>query len=154
MLKKVFLALSLGVLFTGCATQCVVPKPKDEVQGINRHVVNEIKNGINIYFERGSTQVESKYIVYLDAAAKALSQNPSYVLELEGHTDSTGSVAANKRVSLNRANAIRNKLIMEYNVNPAQVKAIGVGPDKPIDSNATEEGRSKNRRVSAILKIQ
>ncbi|NHB58676.1 OmpA family protein [Acinetobacter shaoyimingii] len=154
MSKKLFLTVSLSVLFTGCATQCVIPSPKAEKQSYNKHILNELKNGVNIYFEKGSTQVEPQYLAYLDTVAKSLAQNSSYVLELEGHTDSTGSLAANKKVSLNRANTIRNKLIVEYNVNPNQVKAFGVGPDKPIASNATEEGRAKNRRVSGILKIQ
>lgn len=153
MSKKLLLVAVLSAFITGCATQCVIPTPKEENQGA-KQVLNELKNGINIYFEPKSTQVESKYIVYFDAAAKILAKNPSYVLELEGHTDSTGSLAANKKVSLNRANAVRNKLVMEYNVNPTQLRALGAGPAKPIDSNATPEGRANNRRVSAMLKIQ
>ena len=154
MFKKLLPILSLCVLLIGCSTKSLVIPTLDEKPSYNKHTVNELKNGVNLYFVEKSTQLESKYIIYLETLAKVLERNPHYIVEIEGHTDSRGSVAANKRVSTNRANAVRNQLLIDYQVNPEQIKAIGVGSDKPIDSNATEEGRANNRRASAILKIQ
>lgn len=154
MLIKIMFIASLSVVLMACSTQSIVTPIIDDKPYYNKHTVNELKNGVNLYFESNSTQLESKYLIYLETLAKVLERNPHYVVEIEGHTDSRGSLATNKRVSTNRANAVRNQLLVEFQVNPDQVKAVGVGPAKPIDSNATSEGRANNRRASAILKIQ
>ena len=151
--KMIAVGVLVSLFTVGCATQNskTVTVAQDTT---SQKTLNELKNGVSIYFDKNSSQVESQYYVYLIAAAKALAQNRNLVLELEGHTDSTGSVAANKRVSLERANAVRNKLVLEHNVDPDQLVAIGAGSAKPIDTNNTAEGRANNRRVSATLRIR
>lgn len=149
----IFTAMLCSTLIVGCTTQKVTPIA--QAQDISsQKILNELKNGVSIYFDSNSSEIETKYQPYLVAAAQGLAQNSNFVLELEGHTDSSGSVATNKRVSQQRANTVRNTLIMNHGVDPDQVKAFGVGSSKPIDSNATAEGRANNRRVSATLKIQ
>ena len=69
-------------------------------------------------------------------------------------TDSSGGSATNKRISLERANAVRNQMIREYGANPSQIIASGLGSAQPIASNATSEGRAKNRRVTATLRLR
>lgn len=153
-MKKLILPLILGTsLLVGCTTT-EVSNPVQSQQLASQEILNELKNGVSIYFDTNSSEIESKYQIYLITAAKGLAQNQNFVLELEGHTDSSGKVSTNRRVSLERANSIRNTLIMNHGVNPNQVKAFGVGSSKPIDTNATPEGRANNRRVSATLKIQ
>lgn len=154
MSNRIMLIVSLCMSLLGCATQCVTPPTIDGKLAYNKHVVNELKNGVNLYFESNSTRIDSKYLIYLDTLAKVLERNSSYIVEIEGHTDSRGSLVTNRRVSTNRANAVRNLLIVKYMVDPNQISANGVGSLKPIDSNATDEGRANNRRVSAILKIK
>ena len=154
MMKKIiFSILTAALMTTGCSSNSVNTQVSKQDLA-SQQVLNELKNGVAIYFDRNSSQVEEKYHPYLTAAAQGLAQNSQFILELEGHTDSTGSVAGNKRVSLERANAVRNKLVLDYNVNPDQIRTFGAGSAKPIDSNATAEGRANNRRVSATLKIQ
>jgi OmpA-OmpF porin, OOP family len=75
---------------------------------------------------------------------------PTMNVRLEGHTDSTGDAIANKTLSLDRANAIRD-LLVQGGVNPSQINTDGWGPEKPIASNDTEEGRAKNRRTELIV---
>lgn len=153
MKKMILTIIAASFISIGCTSQSVnTHTPKQDAA--SQQILNELKNGVAIYFDRNSSQVEAKYQVYLATAAKGLAQNSNFILELEGHTDSTGSVSANRKVSLERANSVRNKLVIDYNVNPDQVKAFGVGSAKPIDTNNTAEGRANNRRVSAILKIQ
>lgn len=153
-MKKLILgSVLLSVLVVGCTSQKVqTVSNKQDV--ISQQALNELKNGVSIYFNKNSSQIQSQYNIHLLTAAKALAQNQNFLLELEGHTDNTGSVSTNKRVSLERANSVRNKLVMEYNVNPNQVVTLGSGSAKPIDSNNTAEGRANNRRVSATLKIK
>ncbi len=153
-MNKFLLTAFISSVISVACTSHPVSQETNGVDAASQQIINELKNGVSIYFDRNSSQVEAKYHIYLLTAAKGLAQNKNFILELEGHTDSTGSVLANKKVSLGRANAVRSKLVMEYNVDPEQVKAFGAGSAKPIDSNNTAEGRANNRRVSAILKIQ
>ena len=75
---------------------------------------------------------------------------PTMQVRLEGHTDSTGDPAANKTLSLERANAIRD-LLVQGGVDPSRIATDGWGQEKPIASNDTEEGKAKNRRTECIV---
>jgi OmpA-OmpF porin, OOP family len=75
---------------------------------------------------------------------------PTMQIRLEGHTDSTGDPAANKTLSLERANAIRD-LVVQGGVDPSRIATDGWGQEKPIASNDTEEGKAKNRRTECIV---
>lgn len=75
-----------------------------------------------------------------------LNKYPDGMVEIQGHTDSSGKVKANLLLSQKRAETVRIKLI-ELNINPNRLKAQGYGDSLPIASNKTEEGKRKNRRV-------
>jgi len=75
---------------------------------------------------------------------------PTMKVRLEGHTDSTGDPAANKQLSLDRANAI-SALLTQGGVDPERIQTDGWGDEKPIASNDTEEGRARNRRTELIV---
>ena len=70
---------------------------------------------------------------------------------VEGHTDSTGTAEYNLWLSDRRADAVREMLINDHNVNPDQIKSVGYGMTRPIADNDTEEGRRQNRRVELVL---
>jgi outer membrane protein OmpA-like peptidoglycan-associated protein len=74
------------------------------------------------------------------------------VLTIEGHTDNRGNAAMNKKLSQQRADAIRNYFVA-HGMEKSQLKTAGYGPDQPIADNATAAGRARNRRVvmKAIL---
>ena len=82
----------------------------------------------------------------LDGVATGLKQHPLLKVELQGYTDSTGSVAYNMRLSRRRAQSVRQYLIGD-GVDPSQLRARGYGPHDPVASNRTAEGRALNRRV-------
>lgn len=71
-------------------------------------------------------------------------------MECEGHTDSTGSLELNNRLSLQRAEAVRDYLVSS-GISPDRVSAIGMGPSMPIADNSTRDGRQANRRVEIIV---
>ncbi len=75
---------------------------------------------------------------------------PTMQVQLQGHTDSTGDAAANKQLSVDRANAIRD-LLVQAGVDSTRITTTGYGADKPIASNDTEEGRAKNRRTELVV---
>lgn len=85
----------------------------------------------------------------LNRVAVYLRQYPARVLELRGHSDSVGSRATNLQLSRRRAEAVRGHLI-DLGIDPQRLKVRAIGESHPIASNATEQGRLKNRRVELI----
>lgn len=83
----------------------------------------------------------------LDAVAGILARNPSYAkLRVEGHTDNAGDADKNRLLSQKRAQACIDYLARK-GISRSRLSAVGMGPDKPIVTNDTEEGRAANRRV-------
>ncbi|MBW1636225.1 MAG: OmpA family protein [Deltaproteobacteria bacterium] len=98
-------------------------------------------------FDFDKAEVKSAFFPLLDDIAKILSDNPKMTLQLEGHTDSVGSVEYNQALSERRANAVKNSLVERSMVDANRLSAVGYGESKPITTNETAEGRAKNRRV-------
>ncbi len=86
----------------------------------------------------------------LDQVFEFLTKNPSMIIELSGHTDNMGNAQYNQNLSQKRAESVRNYLISR-GIDPKRLIAKGYGETKPLHSNATAWGRSKNRRTE--LKI-
>lgn len=71
-------------------------------------------------------------------------------IKITGYTDSIGSEAYNKKLSLRRADAVRNHLV-KLGVDPNKMEVTGMGKSNPVASNKTKAGRAKNRRVEVVL---
>ncbi len=110
----------------------------------------ELTNALNlhiIYFAPGSAQIPPLSVGFLEKSAEAIKSAPAdTVIEIGGHTDNTGSAAANERLSQQRAESVRNFLIKE-GVSPKALTARGYGASNPVAGNDTGEGRFKNRRI-------
>jgi outer membrane protein OmpA-like peptidoglycan-associated protein len=92
--------------------------------------------------------VSNKFV--LRRVAGILAAHPGLKVQVEGHTDSTGSEDFNQVLSERRSNAVRDYLIQQ-GVNPASITAAGVGEGLPVASNDTAVGRQMNRRVEMIV---
>ncbi len=103
-----------------------------------------VLKGVN--FETGSAKLLPESMQVLDSVAADLLDNPDLAIEVGGHTDNTGSAATNRRLSKERADVVRGYLIGK-GIPAARLTAVGYGPDRPIASNRTEDGRAANRRV-------
>lgn len=101
----------------------------------------------SIYFDPNSARMSLDSRAVVDELAGIMRAYENTIVDIEGNTDSTGSRAYNVELSRQRANAVRDYLIQKYRFPAARLKTAGNGPDKPIDSNATAEGREKNRRT-------
>lgn len=99
-----------------------------------------------VTFDVGSSTLKPEFRATLDKVAESLIQYPNSLIDVYGHTDSTGSDAFNQTLSENRARTVMNYLIMK-NVPAARIRSQGFGETMPIADNGTPEGRSKNRRV-------
>jgi outer membrane protein OmpA-like peptidoglycan-associated protein len=100
-----------------------------------------------VYFATGSAELLPPSGPALKALAQVLAINPSWAVTVEGHTDNFGSGDYNLDLSTRRANAVRRALITEYHVAAGRLAAKGYGLTRPVETNATEEGRAHNRRV-------
>jgi OOP family OmpA-OmpF porin len=87
----------------------------------------------------------------LDQLGADIGNTKGYIITVEGATDSVGSEDYNYQLSQRRADAVIQYLASKYNVPAHKIYLIGLGKDKPIESNKTAEGRSKNRRVDVKL---
>jgi outer membrane protein OmpA-like peptidoglycan-associated protein len=100
--------------------------------------------GLHFDFDSASLRPETAQLVR--EIAQMLEENPKWVLQIAGHTDSIGGQAYNETLSLKRAQAIRTALI-NAGVRPKRLVAVGYGMDRPKADNSTMVGRAINRRV-------
>ena len=127
--------------------------PPDEAQGdiaqsleAQGHVALD-----DLVFSTGAASLEPQDYASLEALAAYLKRNPELQVALVGHTDTDGALALNTALSKRRAQAVRARLIERWDVPAAQITAEGAGWLAPRASNATPEGREKNRRVEVII---
>jgi outer membrane protein OmpA-like peptidoglycan-associated protein len=97
-------------------------------------------------FLSGSAELTTSSLIVLEEVARSLLAHPEAVIEVRGHTDSTGPSEGNRLLSQRRAAAVREVLI-RYGVAASRITAVGYGEDYPIAPNDTREGRARNRRV-------
>ena len=103
-----------------------------------------ILEGVN--FETGKAELTPESQTILNGVAESLVANEEIRVQVSGHTDNTGGRALNQRLSRARAESVRQYLI-ERGVAADRLTAAGFGPDRPVASNRTAEGRAQNRRV-------
>ena len=99
-----------------------------------------------IYFDHNSNELPQIAYETLNNVIKFTSQRPDLKITVEGYTDSNGEPVYNKQLSKYRADMVKNYLIGQ-GISPANISAVGRGPEKPLKSNETPEGRKQNRRV-------
>lgn len=104
----------------------------------------------NLEFNTGKSTIRTSSYASLDELAELLKKKPEYKLLIEGHTDNVGSRTSNITLSKNRATAVKNYLVKK-GVAASRFVVNWFGPDKPIDTNDTDEGRQRNRRVEMTV---
>jgi outer membrane protein OmpA-like peptidoglycan-associated protein len=105
----------------------------------------------DLVFASGAATLTEGDYASLAAVAAWLEANPDGTVAMVGHTDASGSLAANVALSERRAEAVAEVLVARLGVDPGRVVARGVGFLAPRATNQTEEGRQKNRRVEVIV---
>ena len=99
-----------------------------------------------VTFDVGSSTLKPEFRATLDKVAQSLIQYPNSLVDVYGHTDSTGSDAFNQTLSESRARTVMNYLISR-GVPAARLRSQGFGETMPVASNDTVDGRQRNRRV-------
>jgi uncharacterized repeat protein (TIGR01451 family) len=100
----------------------------------------------SVNFESKSVRLTDESITILDEAVDSLRSYLNICVEVAGHTDSLGPMELNLQLAQARASAVMDYLV-QSGIDPSRLVATGYGPFKPIATNSTPEGRSKNRRV-------
>jgi OOP family OmpA-OmpF porin len=103
-----------------------------------------VLRGVHFDFDKASIRPDAAGI--LREAASILKENPTVKVSVEGHTDAVGSDEYNLKLSLRRANAVKEFLGRE-GVDASRLSTRGFGESQPVASNDTEDGRAQNRRV-------
>jgi len=104
----------------------------------------------NVYFNNGKYDVLPESRSSLRRLLNLLEKHPVMRIEISGHTSSIGNYEDNLVLSRNRARAVRNYLVL-IGVTKNRLRITGKGPDQPIDTNDTEEGQARNRRVEVRI---
>ena len=123
------------------------PELKREV----RQLLQKAMQGIE--FESGKATIKKKSYPLLDQIAQIFIENSNYIIEVQGHTDNTGSPELNKTLSDKRAHAVMDYMIKK-GVEAHRLSAVGYGQDQPIADNKTKAGRQKNRRVEFKISFE
>jgi OOP family OmpA-OmpF porin len=133
----------------GCPLKTPKPVIREKViiTEADRKVVGEAIS--NLEFDLGKATIKARSYATLNRVA-ALLVEKNFSLKLAGHTDNTGSMALNLRLSKDRAEAVKAYLVSQ-GANPSTIEATGYGPNQPIATNKTAEGRQQNRRVEFSL---
>ncbi len=113
----------------------------------DRRVVDEAIQ--NLEFDTGKATIRPTSHASLNKVAALLIEK-NFSLKLAGHTDNTGSMQTNMRLSKERAESVKAYLVSK-GANPSRIEATGYGPTQPIANNNTEAGRQQNRRVEFTL---
>ena len=156
--------LTVGAL-AGCADETsllvevtspdlVVPDDVDalrfQVAGESGSMLDQTLSNRVIEFEVGSATLTPAGVAIVDEMAQAIGRLGAPRIQIIGHTDSSGERMSNVVLSLSRANSVRDYLVSK-GLPGEMLSALGAGPDRPLASNDTPEGRAKNRRIEFRL---
>lgn len=123
--------------FQGCKTKQFVVITKEKLEIL-----------APVFFKVGSDVIEGRSFAMLDNVARVLTAHPEVAkVRVEGHTDNQGDPKKNLDLSQRRANSVKKYLSEKGKVAVERLDAVGYGDTKPVDDNATKQGREKNRRV-------
>ena len=127
--------------------QDIVADPKamgDDIERTGRVAV------YGIYFDTDSYTIKPESELTLKAIAELLKTKSKLNLYVVGHTDFTGDLDHNMKLSENRAQAVVDALVKDYGISAKRLIARGVGPLSPVSTNKTDEGKQLNRRVELV----
>ncbi len=104
----------------------------------------------NIFFDFDKFVLRPESFPELNRLAELLEEHPSINIEVSGHTDNVGTDEYNLRLSKNRAEKV-TQYLLQKGITKERIKATSYGESRPVDTNATKEGRQKNRRVEFTI---
>ena len=106
---------------------------------------------LEVQFAPGSTNLTGSSSDEIKKIADFMKEFAGTQIEIDGHTDNTGSAELNRTLSQKRAETVMNELVKNHGIPAGRLTAKGFGPDQPVADNKTAAGRARNRRVVAEI---
>ena len=156
--KRALIGAGVGALAGGAVGQYMdrqEARLRAQLQGTGVSVTR-VGNNItlnmpgHITFKTDSADLQPEFFSVLNSVALVLKEYDKTMIEVAGHTDSTGSEEYNQRLSERRAATV-GQYLQSQGINPQRILTVGAGETRPIASNDTPEGRQANRRVELTL---
>jgi hypothetical protein len=142
--KKIVIAGAV-VLLLGVGIYCYL---KSRQKNPEKKTLKDVFD--NLVFETGKDVIKTQSFPYLDELALVLLSEPTWKLQIVGHTDNVGKDTFNLDLSKRRAISVKNYLTSK-NIPEASITTDGKGETMPIATNDTPDGRAKNRRVEFVI---
>lgn len=151
--------------FTGARDELLAVREREarlrEVQGLFTPSEGEVllvgdRLVLRLYgltFEPARAEIDEALHPLLTKVQRVITTFPGASLRIEGHTDAQGGTRGNQALSQRRAIAVREHLLARVPIPSSRVEATGLGEERPIASNETEEGRARNRRIEIVLNL-
>ena len=114
-----------------------------------REIQEKGRTTLKVFFAFDKSEIKKNSFEEIDDMVAVLKKYPALNITIEGHTDNVGSAAYNKKLSQQRAEAVKKYMVIKGGIDAKRLNAVGFGLEKPIATNGTKEGRAKNRRVEA-----
>ncbi len=151
--------------FTGARDELLAVREREarlrEVQGLFTPSEGEVllSGGqlvlrlFGLTFESGRAEIGEALYPLLTKVQRVITTFPGATLRIEGHTDGQGGAQGNQALSQRRAIAVREHILSRVPIPSSRVEAVGLGEERPIASNESEEGRARNRRIEIVLTL-
>lgn len=114
-------------------------------------IIEKGRQTLDVKFDFDKATVKEGYYKDIDDLVNVMKDYPDLNVVIEGHTDNIGKAEYNKKLSQERADAIKKYMVEKGGIDAARIDAQGFGDERPVDSNDTKEGRANNRRVEAAV---
>jgi OOP family OmpA-OmpF porin len=133
----------------GCPPPVVQKAVPQAASAMETAIVEKGRVTLNVEFDTAKSTIRKSSHEEIGKLAAVLKKYPDLKILIEGHTDNVGNAKYNEQLSQRRADAIRKNLVEKYGIDASRLNTKGYGLTRPVASNATKEGRQKNRRVEA-----
>jgi OmpA-OmpF porin, OOP family len=108
---------------------------------------------LGIKFPSGRSTIDASSSALMRKVQQGLALFPDASISVEGHTDANGSDSTNLILSQDRADAVRQYLVSNFGLNPEKVTSVGYGEARPVATNETAAGRTRNRRIDLVIHL-
>lgn len=119
--------------------------------GCGSNTIHTVRHRLDVNFDTNSYKVKDEYIAKIQMLAEFMAEFPKIQVAIEGHTSIKGLAEYNKKLSQNRAQAIKNILIQKFNIASDRVTTVGYGFEKLLLEGDDEYIHEKNRRIVAEI---
>ncbi|MGE6529860.1 OmpA family protein [Pseudomonas sp. NPDC077382] len=137
---------------TVAMVETVEPAPMAEPEP--EPVMEAVRVELDVKFDFDKATIRQDAYDDIEVLADFMKQYDQTSTTVEGHTDSIGTDAYNQRLSMQRAESVRDALVNRYGVETDRLEAVGYGESRPVADNSTELGRAINRRVEASVEAR